>query len=374
MVVLHLLAPASAGGLERVVHSLALGQHGQGHHVEVAAILDAETAEHPFFPPLERAGIPVHRLVIPPRAYRRERAAVAALVRKLAPDVVHSHGYRTDVADGAVIRGLGVAMVATAHGFTAGSLKNRLYEYLQRRAFRRFDAVIAVSRPLRDLLVRSGVPAERVHWVPNAWTGIVEPADGPAARAALGLPTDGFVVGWVGRISPEKGLDVLVDALPALSDLPLTACVIGAGGERAAVEARARRLGVGDRLRWTGLVPEAARYFKAFDVFALTSRTEGVPMALLEAVAAEVPVVATRVGGVPAVVTDREAMLVSPEDPLAVAAAIRRVHDDQPATAVRVRAAKQRLLAEFGPRAWLQRHEEIYRSARQGGTRAPGSG
>jgi glycosyltransferase involved in cell wall biosynthesis len=363
MVILHLLAPTTAGGLERVVHSLALGQQARGHQVAVAAVLDAEVEGHPFFPPLLRAGIPVHRLIVPPRAYGEERQAIAALVQALKPDVVHSHGYRTDVVDGGVIRRLGVATVATAHGFTTGSLKNRLYEFIQRRALRRFDGVIAVSQQLWDELGRAGVPAARLHLVPNAWTEIVEPMDRSDARAALGLAPDGFVIGWVGRMSREKGLEILVEALKDLGDLPLTLCAIGAGTERLPVEARARQLGVADRIHWPGLVAEAARYFRAFDVFALSSRTEGIPIALLEAIAADVPVVATRVGGVPTVVDESQALLVEPERPAALADAIRRVHDDPPAASMRVRAARGRLLASFAPDAWLERHEEVYRSA-----------
>ena len=369
MVILHLLAPAMAGGLERVVQSLALGQQAGGHRVEVAAILDAEAAGHPFFPPLERAGITAHRLIVAPRAYGKERRAVAALVQHLAPEVVHSHGYRTDVIDGAVIRRLGAAIVSTTHGFTTGSWKNRLYEGLQRRALRRFDAVIAVSAPLRDELVRAGVPAERVHFVPNAWTDIVEPLDRASARAVLGLPAEGFVVGWVGRVSREKGLDVLVDALPALKDIQLRVCALGEGSERPAVEARARQLGVAERIRWAGLVAEAARLFKAFDVFVLSSRTEGVPIALFEAIAADVPVAATRVGGVPAVVEEAHALLIDAERPTALAQAIRQVYDNPSAAATRARSAKERLLARFGPQGWIQRHEEVYRSARQFRTR-----
>ena len=365
MVILHLLAPTTAGGLERVVHSLALGQQSRGHRVEVAAILDAPVEAHPFFPPLERAGIPVHRLIVPPRAYAKERRVIASVVRALKPDVVHSHGYRTDVVDGGMIRRLGVATVSTAHGFTTGSWKNRLYEYLQRRALRRFDAVIAVSQQLCDALGRAGVPAARLHFVPNAWSQIVEPLDRAAARVALGLPAGGFVVGWVGRMSREKGLDVLVDALPALGDLQLTVCAIGTGSERSAVEARARELAVGERMHWAGLVAEAASYFRAFDVFVLSSRTEGVPIALLEAIAAEVPVVATRVGGVPTVVDQAQGLLVESEQPEALARAIRLVYDDRAAATVRSRAARERLLAGFGANAWLERHDEVYRSAMQ---------
>ncbi len=363
MIILHLLAPAQAGGLERVVHSLALGQQARGHRVEVAAILDPGSEEHPFFAPLERAGVSVHRLVIPLRSYGRERGAAAALVRRLGPDVVHSHGYRTDVVDTGAIRRLGFATGSTAHGFTGGPRLNRLYEFLQRRALRRMDAVIAVSQGLRDALVRSGVPAGQVHLVPTAWQPIVEPLDRHAARSALGLPDDGFVAGWVGRMSREKGLDVFIAALPLLRDLPVTACAIGAGDERPRVESQARRLGVSDRVHWAGLVPEAARYQRAFDVFVLSSRTEGIPIALLEAIGAGVPVVATRVGGVPTVVGPDDALLVEPEDPTALAEAVGAVHRDREGAARRAAAATRRLRSEFDPEAWLSRHEAIYRGA-----------
>src|SRR5258705_2599924 len=148
MVILHLLAPAQVGGLERVVHSLAIGQQRQGHQVAVAAILEAEGDADSFFRPLERAGVSVQRIIVHQRAYFREHNEVRSLVRAMSPHVVHSHGYRPDVIDGAVIRRLGVATVATVHGYTGGAWRNRLYESIHRRALRWFDAVIAGSEPL----------------------------------------------------------------------------------------------------------------------------------------------------------------------------------------------------------------------------------
>lgn len=363
--ILHLLAPVHAGGLERVVHSLALGQQSRGHQVAVAAILDAEGEAQAFFPPLERVGVPVHHIIVPPRAYLTERMAVRSLVHALSPDVVHSHGYRTDVLDGGVIRRLGIATIATAHGFSAGPWRNRVYERLQRAALRRFDAVIAVSHPLGDTLRRAGVSSDRLHVVPNAFMQIVEPLERSAARAGLHLPADDFVVGWVGRMVREKGLDVLLDAVAELTDLKLLVCAIGAGPERSKQERRARRLRLAERIRWGGLVPEAARYFKAFDVYALSSRTEGVPIALFEAMASGTPIVATQVGGVPHVVTGEHALLVEPEQPASLADGIHSVHDDRPAAAARARLARQRLASEFGAEAWLARHEEVYAAARE---------
>src|SRR5262249_50830618 len=142
-------------------------------------------------------------------------------------------------------------------------------------------------------------------------------------------------------------------------------CVIGEGPEGDRERARA-----GQTIAWKGMIPSAARLLAAFDVFVQSSRTEGTPMALLEAMSAEVPVVATSVGGVPDIVSESEARLVPSDDPIALATAIASVlADPQPARA-RARLAKQRLGDAFGADAWLDRHEAIYRLAAERRRRA----
>jgi glycosyltransferase involved in cell wall biosynthesis len=305
-------------------------------------------------------------VAIPSRAYLRERAAVAHLCRQVRPDVVHSHGYRPDVLDAGVARHLGTPVVTTVHGFTGGGWRNRWYEWLQCRALRRFDAVVAVSQPLVERLARAGVPRSRIHAVPNAWCEHARPLGREAARQALGLPQDGFVVGWVGRLSAEKGPDVLLDALPHVGELPLVVSVVGNGVERVALETRARALGLNGRVRWHGAAPDAGRLFAAFDVFVLSSRTEGTPIVLFEAMAAGVPVIATRVGGVPDVVSVADAALVPADDPAALAEAIRTVYETPSAAGRRARAARARLERDFGVVPWLKRYEAIYRGVSRG--------
>jgi glycosyltransferase involved in cell wall biosynthesis len=369
--VLHILAPGEVGGLERVVEALAAGQAASGHEVAVAAILDAPTTEHPLLDGLRRAGVDTRVCSVPARAYRSERRAVTSLIAELGPDVVHTHGYRPDVVDSGVARRLGVPVVTTVHGFTGGGLRNRAYEWLQRRAFRRFDAVVAVSRPLGEALVRAGVPAAGVHVLRNAWCGGAPHLSRDDARAALGIEPDRFHLGWVGRASAEKGLDVFVDALPFLDDLPIVASVIGDGRELGPLRDRAAALGVADRVRWHGIVNDAGRLFAGFEVFVLSSRTEGTPVVLFEAMAAGVPVVATAVGGVPDVVGHEEALLVPPDRPRALADSIRDVLTDPAASARRTAAASVRLASEFGAGPWLAAYDEIYREAGAGaGARA----
>jgi glycosyltransferase involved in cell wall biosynthesis len=355
--ILHVLAPAPAGGLERVVRALAAGQVKRGHRVAVAVVAEAG---HPFSAALAGTGVRLEPIVVPGRAYLRERAAVREIASRLDVHIIHTHGYRADVVDGGAVQSQAVHKVTTVHGFTGGGWRNRLYETLQRRAFRRFDAVVAVSEPLARALVGWGTPEAHVRLIPNGYEAagpLVSRAD---ARAALGLPREGFVVGWVGRLSHEKGLDVLLASLALVRDRPITVAVIGTGRERASLEARAHAANITPALRWLGLVPDAGRLFRAFDIFALSSRTEGTPIALFEAMDAGVPVVATAVGGVPAVVSEKEALLIPSEDPVALARALRMIQDDPLAARARSLAARERLAAVYGLEGWLERYDHLY--------------
>src|SRR6266566_3734755 len=319
MRLLHIIAPGEIGGLERVVQLLAHGQARDGADVHVAVVLEPGSSDHALVASLAAGGITPHPIAVPGRAYLRERTAILDLARRIHPDVVHTHGYRPDVVDATPARRMGIPTVTTVHGFTGGNWRNRLYERLQRRAYRSFDAVIVVSRPLKEQLMRNRVPADRIHVVQNTWQETAPLLDRSTARRGLGVSAEGFRIGWVGRLSAEKGPDVLLDALVHLTHLPLSVSIVGNGQEQQSLLARAKRLGVAQQIRWHGMVPDAARHFAAFDVFVLSSRTEATPIVLFEAMAAGVPIVAAHVGGVPDVVSSAEAALVPPADPVAIA-------------------------------------------------------
>lgn len=355
--------------MESVVRMLAAGHARMGHRVHVAGVIEPRLGDHPFLRAMDAEGVPTTAIQIPARAYLRERAAVRELCDRLHPDVVHTHGYRADVGDSGIARRAGCAIVTTVHGFTGGDAKNRLYEWLQVEAFKRFDAVVSVSSALAERLAARGVDPGLIHTIPNAFDPDRPRLSRVAARRELGLAEDAaFVVGWVGRLSHEKGADVLLDALALLPAPPAHVVIVGDGPEREALADRARVLGIADRVHWIGTIPDAARVFTAFDVFALSSRTEGIPIVLLEAMAARVPVVAARVGGVPDVVSGREALLVSAEDPGGLAAALAAVREDPSAARARAQDARARLEREFSIAPWLARYEALYREvARSGG-------
>lgn len=363
--ILHIISPAPVGGLETVVRRLARGHATRGHDVGVISIGPAVGRLPAFFRNGRESPVQTYPIEIGARAYLTALARVERVLDRFQPELVHTHGYRTDVLESRVARRREIPRVSTVHGFTGGDLKNRVYEWLQRRALRRFDAVVAVARPLRDQLHASGISEDRLFLVPNAGAPIARPLARPKARKALGLPEEAFVVGWVGRLNPPKGPDILLRAIDEIDDPGARVMFVGPE-EDERYRQLARDLGIDDRIRWAGVVPDASRYFQAFDALVLSSRTEGTPMVLLEAMSAGVPVVATRVGGIPDVVSEHEAVLVPPEDPEALAQGIRRVRDDRSGASDRADRARARVESEYSMERWLDRYESVYASVLRG--------
>jgi len=359
--VLHVLAPMREGGLERVVAMMCVGQRANAVHV--AAVVDPGAADrHPFIDQLRALGVPVTPVVVGARNYVREFRLLSALVARLRPSVVHTHGYRADVIGGAVARAHHVPAVTTVHGFTGGGRRNRLYERVQSLVIRHADAVIAVSTPLFQRLADDGVPRHKIHCIPNGFAPLVDTVTRARARHRLGIMTDWLVAGWVGRLSREKGADIMLDAL-AESGPRWRLSIIGEGDEYLHLRRQAATLRISDRITWHGPIANAGSLFTAFDAFVLSSRTEGTPITLFEAMNAGVPIVAARVGGVPEIVSPSHALLVPAEEPSMIAEALAELHRDASVAANRSVRARERLLQSFSLAAWLDAVDAVYEAA-----------
>jgi glycosyltransferase involved in cell wall biosynthesis len=353
--VLHVIEPAPFGGAESVVAALSRGALARGLPVAVAALVQ-DAASPPVYPALRAAGVPIHEIRCGRRHYIAEVRALARLLRTLRPDVVHTHVYHADIVGTVAARLAGVPSVATVHGFTGGDRRNRLYEQADLLALRICRRVLCVSEAAAVRVRASGVTGARVRVVPNGWAGTAF-LSRDEARAQLGLGRDDAVVGWVGRLSAEKGPDLFVDAVLPLLAEGRRAVLVGDGPERDAIAAR---LAAGSRaggVLLAGARPDAGTLMRAFDVLVLSSRTEGVPMVLLDAMAASVPVVATAVGGIPSVVDEATAWLVPAGDTGALGAAIRAVLEDAEAARRRTHEAARRCADRFGIERWL---DEVY--------------
>jgi len=302
-------------------------------------------------------GVPVlypRRLALPGnRLGRHDARALAAAIalplrrvhRRWPFEVVHAHMVAPDGwAAARVAHALGVPAVATAHRADVLDLPARsaALRAVVAEAVASLDAVVAVSRKMADAAEALAPPRRPVEVIPNgADTSLFFPRPTGEARTRLGLPAEGAVVSYVGKLVPRKGVDTLIEAMGLLArrerPVPLLLAA-GIGELRPDLERRARELGVAAHVRFLGKIPheDVPLAIAAGDVFVLPSLSEGLPTVVCEAMACGRPVVATAVDGTPEIVRDGETgFLVPPRDPEALARALARVLDD-PALAGRM--------------------------------------
>jgi glycosyltransferase involved in cell wall biosynthesis len=230
-------------------------------------------------------------------------ARLKQLVVERRIQIVHAHDYKTDLLALLLSRSLGIAALATAHGWTGHSVRERLCYYpADKRVLARFPRVIAVSSDIAGELVKHGADPARITTILNAINpGHFQrnPAQVAAARAALGLAAGDIVIGAVGRLEPQKRFDLLLEAFAALcAEHPrLRLLIAGDGSLKGALEKQREALGLGDRVILTGHVTDVIAVHHAMDLFVQSSDYEGTPNAVLEAMAMETPLIATEAGG-----------------------------------------------------------------------------
>jgi glycosyltransferase involved in cell wall biosynthesis len=235
---------------------------------------------------------------------------------------------------------------------------------VQRLAHRLATHVIAVSEAVGETAVRLGVPRERVVVIPNGVDveRFAAAVADPTVRGENGAP----VVGSVGCLAARKDYPTLLEALALLDrrGRGFRAVLVGDGKERGPLERRVEELGLAGRVRFLGERPDVERLLPGMDVFVLSSREEGIPNALLEAMAAGRPSVATAVGGTPEVLEDGETgWLVPPSDPSALAVALEAALADRTEAARRGAAAQRATRERMSIESMVERHQRFYLEA-----------
>jgi glycosyltransferase involved in cell wall biosynthesis len=229
-------------------------------------------------------------------------------------DVLHTHGYKANTYGLLAARGTEVKRVATAHNWPGKTMRLRAYAFLDHLQLRCFDHVCAVSTEVRRSLRRALIPKSSISVVPNG-ISCEKFASGDAVLTRDPRLQGAILVGYVGRLAPEKGLHgLLVAAKGVVHSNPSVRFVFcGQGPSRNELSELARKLGIGANIVFLGQRFDLPDIYASLDVFVLPSLCEGMPMALLEAMAAKKAIVASRVGGIPSLVeSGTNGLLVQP--------------------------------------------------------------
>lgn len=290
-------------------------------------------------------------------------------LKKIA--IVHTHGYKPNILMALLPRNL-CKHVVTVHGWAkeSGSCVMKFYEFLDALALRRADRVIAVSHGVKSDLIARGLPPGPIRLVPNGiklWPRHIDDhndCERIEGRRALGLHGDEFLIGAVGRLSRVKGHADLIEAFSrARANFDRAVLMIaGEGPLREELERTVKRLNLADVVQLLGFVGDIHRFLKAIDLFVMPSYSEGMPVALLEALAASRPVLATCVGGIPEVIGLANAgVLVCPGDITALADGITTLGHDTQKRIDLAEAGRKIVEKAFSVHAMARSYATIYR-------------
>jgi len=357
MKVLHVIPSLGVGGTEKMLRELCRGlDRARFENTVVALKSGGKTADD-----LEASGVSVTTLNSPDgflpgfvdqvRLYARLRACF----EKERPQIVHTWLTRANVIGRLAGRGTGIPVVSSLRVMEAEKPYHLWAERLTQSACR---CVTVNCSPLREFAVRKiGIPESKVVLIFNG----IRIGPKPAGRAT---PEDSLTIGVMGRLHAQKGIDVFLAAAKTILDRrPKFQFLVGGDGpEKAALVRLAGTLGIGDRVQFLGTVPSEV-FFSRIDVFALPSRWEGMPNVVLEAMAAAMPIAASRVGGVTDLIShDSEGLLFPPETPEALAEAVLKLARSRDLRQTYSEAAFQKVSQHFSLESMVRAHADLYES------------
>ena len=381
MTVLHLISSGGMYGAEAVILNLSRVLNAGAEHRSILGVFDNGTPVAQQLPAAARAaGVDVHAIPVRGQIDTGLPARLRSLVQSTGADVVHAHGYKADVYALLALRGASRrALVSTCHTWYDNDLAVRLYGALDRRALRSFDGVVTVSEEVRSRLLGAGVRPERIRLIRNGVD--LRPFVAAANQRSERVNDRPLRVGLAGRLSPEKGIEIFLQAIAQWRSAKNSASagvefvVVGEGPERSRLEALQNELGLNEQVTLAGHNADMPSFYASVDLLVSSSRQEGLPIALLEGMASGLPLLATAVGEVPQLASNgTTALLVPPNDVSALAAGLRQLIDD-PALRERLgRAGQQLIAAEFSAEAMAAEYLDLYRAVEQAPRRAYAEG
>lgn len=356
-VVLHLLESGGLYGIERMLLSLLPALRQRGVMAELVCIGAADSPARDIGDAAQALGIRVSYLGFRGRLSVSGLARLSRLLDDRGADVLHLHGYKAAILGGLLARLKRLPAVATYHAEAFRHAQVATYVRLEAPVLRRLDQVVAVSEPIASELRARGVAPARIRVIAN---GIEDPNTG--VDTSTREPNDRRLL-VVGRLVDGKNVDLLIDVVSRLhsTDDEVSLVVAGDGPRRDALAERARTCGVSSSVQFLGFTPHLRDTYARGGIFVLPSRTEGMPIALLEAMAHGLPIVATSVGSIPSVVRDGvEGLIVPPDDGEALERAIRHVLSDASLrTAIGARA-RARFMERYQASAMGAAYSELY--------------
>jgi len=323
--VLQLISSGGYYGAENMLLNLCASQKESGCQNSLMLFYNVHAPNVELYERARRYGLNVRMVHCRGRADWRAVRQIQECIQEDGIELLHTHGYKADLYGYIAARRSSKPIVATCHNWLGGTAALEIYNHLDRMVLKKFNALAAVSDSVAQRLLDSGVSAKKIRTIAN---GI----DVPAFERAHPLPAlnldESKVVGMVARLDLQKGFEYLLRAARDLCVAfpTLKVVIVGDGPDREAIEGMIQRFGLLSNVILAGPHSDMPSIYAALDIFVLPSLNEGLPMTILEAMAASKPVIATRVGAIPSVIKDGETgLLVEPGDTHGLRSAVARL-------------------------------------------------
>jgi glycosyltransferase involved in cell wall biosynthesis len=322
--ILHIISSGGMYGAEAVILNMSRTLNESHHSSALGVFSNSANPNLQLHEIAAKENIESHLIPCRGQLDRSVFASIRELASRTNPDIVHAHGYKADIYAYFALRHSAMPLVSTCHTWYDNNPIVTMYGIADRRILRNYAAVVAVSDEVNQRLLKAGVREDKIYMVRN---GIdLRPFNNP--RPSLRdsqVSNDPPIVGLVGRLSVEKGVDIFLQAAArVLLELPSTRfVVVGSGPDREKLEALIEQLKLGNSVSMLGQRNDMPSVYASLDIMVSASRQEGLPMAILEGMASRRAIIATPVGDVPLLIRDGQTgVMVPSENPAALAAAI----------------------------------------------------
>ena len=372
----YLFTPIEFGGAEKVNLNFLHNVNRKRFDIYPVLLVRPWEKENIFINKLGEEKYPVHKIPTTTRKHSEGRGYLRFLrgfwyiysyLKKGHFDLLHTHGYFADILGIPAAKALRIPCISTCHGFISNDKKLMLYNTVERIMLRFTNKTLVVSEEIKAGLLQSGISESRIKVIPNA-----VPLDSSYVslnknrtdkRHKLNISEDELVLGYIGRLSIEKGCNYLIKAVRLLKKLgvPVKVLIIGDGPQKKELEDLVYELDIENLVIFVGFQPDVDRWLPTFDIFVLPSMTEGTPMSLLEAMASGIPAVASAVGGIPQVVDSGEnGVLVSPGDPEEIRDAVYKLYKNENLRKSISTAALDTIRSRYNIKDWIGKIEAEY--------------
>lgn len=375
--VAYVLTPITFGGSEKVSLNFLQNVDRDKFDIEPIMFLRPWENDNFFEEKIKRLKFESHSIPVSNSAegelFRvlRSLLELKKIVGKRQYDLMHTHGYMADILGLAAARTSGIPIVSTCHGFIRGGRKLALYNQLDLIALGFFDKVIAVSDSIRNDWLLNKVRHDRIRVIENSTTfpaSLIDTAKNnldirDSKRKTAGVEPGEILLGYSGRLSPEKGVVDLISALKLLveSGMSIKLVLLGDGPQRAELEDLVAINMMADRVCFAGFQADVECWLAAFDIFVLPSHSEGTPLALLEAMSLGVPCIATAVGGVPKIVDSGiDGILVPSGSPNEICNAVYSLCAVKEKREIMAGNARQKIALKYNINNWTAKIENEY--------------